>query len=80
MIELSLTELSVAVLAATMLWIFALAGSAGYREARERRRAAKDRRICRLCLAVFESGSRDAVQDCPECGAKTGAKGPRPLA
>lgn len=80
MIELDLKELSVVVVGGALLWVFLLSWMASLRERRESRRADKGKRVCRLCLAVFESRTREEVQHCPECGAPTESKGPRPLA
>lgn len=49
------------------------------RIARRERRALRDRVVCRLCLAVFEAGSRDPVQVCPDCGGLTNREGAKPL-
>lgn len=79
MIELTLTELAAAVLGSSMLLVLLLIAVSRQRAAKGERRSLQHRITCRLCLAVFEATSRDAVQTCPECGAKTNRRGPRPL-
>ena len=79
MIEITLSEMAVGVIGATMGFVLLLVATEGRRAARRERQATRDRVVCRLCLAVFEASSRDAEQTCPECGAATDRKGSRPL-
>lgn len=79
MIELTLTELAVAVMLAAMLLTGLFAWISRWSRGGAERAAVKSRVVCRLCLAVFEDTSRDEVLKCPACGAKTGRGGPQPL-
>lgn len=79
MIELTFAELAFWVLGLTLIVILVGAWSARWSNAKEERRSIKERAMCRLCLAVFDSPGRERVRDCPECGARTDRKGPTPL-
>lgn len=79
MIEISLTDLAVVVLGISMIMVIFFAWLSRWTEAKNEKRALRDRVICRLCLAVFDAAGRETEQSCPECGAKTGRQGPTPL-
>lgn len=79
MIELSFTELGAVVVGGAMGFVLLLAWVSRWSRKKEWERTRDQQRVCRLCLAVFVPPSRDRIQQCPECGARTGPKGPRPL-
>lgn len=79
MIELEFQELAVWAIGLAMAAVAVLVVRELRDRARAERRSLHGRVICRLCLAVFEASGREAVQTCPECGASTDRKGPRPL-
>ena len=79
MIELSLTELALAAVGLSMVLVVFFAWVSRWSHANAERRSLRQRCVCRLCLAVFESPPHQREVVCPECGAKTGPEGPRPL-
>lgn len=79
MIELSFTELAFWVLGLAMILVIFGAWASSWSGAKEEKQALRGRVVCRLCLAVFESSSRDTEQHCPDCGARTNRRGPTPL-
>ena len=70
MIELSFTELTRIAGSAMILVIFGAWASSW--SGAEEKQALRGRVVCRLCLAVFESSSRD-TEHCPDCGADQSA-------
>ena len=79
MIALSLTELAFWVIGVALILVIVGAWGAHWASAKEERRSVRDRAVCRLCLAVFETPGRERTLECPECGAKTDRQGPTPL-
>ena len=79
MIEVTLTELAVGLLMAALLLVALFGWISRWSHRKAEIRSVRQRMVCRLCLAVFEKESHEEVVDCPECGAKTGRKGPQPL-
>ena len=79
MIEITLTELAFWVLGVSFALIVAWGWTGRWSHAKEEKRALRERVVCRLCLAVFESRAGERVEHCPECGAKTDNRGPTPL-
>lgn len=79
MIELTFTELAFAVLGLAMVLVAFAAWNSDWAAANEEKQGQRGRAICRLCLAVFPSSSREPEQHCPACGGKTNRRGPTPL-
>jgi predicted RNA-binding Zn-ribbon protein involved in translation (DUF1610 family) len=79
MIEVGLTGLAVGVLVAAMLLVFGFAWISRWSNRKAEQKSVKRRMVCRLCLAVFESSGHETEVDCPECGARTGIRGPQAL-
>ena len=68
--ELTLTDLVVAVVLGSMglVLLFAFISS-GYRLG-GRSRACSRTVVCRLCLYAYQQEDRSSVSECPECGAR----------
>lgn len=79
MIHLSLTELAFAVIACAMVAVAFFGWVSRWTSGNAERRSLRHRIVCRLCLAVFENTSREAVVKCPECQARTNRGGPTAL-
>lgn len=79
MIELNLGELAVAVIGLAMVLVVYFEWVSRWTHANARRRAARKRMVCRLCLAVFSNPGHGKTADCPVCGARTDCRGPSAL-
>lgn len=79
MIEVTLTELSVGLLMLALLLVVLFGWISRWSHHKAEKRSVRQRMVCRLCLTVFEHEGYESVVDCPECGAKTGRKGPQAL-
>ena len=77
--EISLVELAVAVITICLIVIGLSVCGAALARSKEERRATSERVVCRLCLSVFEAQGRERNVHCPNCGGKTGRRGPTPL-
>lgn len=69
MIELTLEELAVAVIGASLAFVVAAWWISGWTNANARRRGVRRRVVCRLCRHVFEDRGNERVVACPQCGA-----------
>ena len=69
MIELSLAEFAVGVIAIALAWVLGSTLLSRWSEAKMLRHSLKSRLTCRLCGHVFEDRSREEFPKCPECGA-----------
>jgi hypothetical protein len=79
MIYLSLTELAFVVIGMALIVVAFFGWVSRWAARNAERRSLRHRIICRLCLAVFEDTGRQAVVDCPKCGAKTNRGSPQSL-
>jgi hypothetical protein len=69
MIELTLEELAVAVIALGLMFVVGAAWIASWTNFNARRRSVRFRVVCRLCRHVFEDRSGGRYPHCPACGA-----------
>lgn len=79
MIEVSLRELAVGVIAVSMVLVLLFTWISHWSNRNAERRSLRRRIVCRLCLAVFENPGRERMVECPDCGARTDRRGPQAL-
>lgn len=75
MIELTLEELAVAAIGASLAVVVAAVWVAGWADGNARRRSVRWRVVCRLCRHVFEDRSGERRVTCPQCGAENRRRG-----
>lgn len=67
--ELTLTELVLALVAGSMLMVLAFMAVSKFTRVGLEARSAARRVICRLCLHAFENPEKKPLVNCPHCGA-----------
>lgn len=68
MIELTLTEMALAVLTAALVMVGLFSLISRWKHAADERLAARRRLICRDCGHAWEDDGRERIAPCPDCG------------
>jgi len=68
MIELTLTEMALAVVIGALLSVGLLTLLSGLRHRADERSAGRRRMICRDCGHAWEQPGRERMVECPDCG------------
>lgn len=69
MIELTLTELAVAIVGGCLVFVAGAVAISRWGNRNAERRGIRSRVICRICRHVFEDQGHEHLVTCPECGA-----------
>ena len=68
MIELTLTEMALAVIIAALVTVGLFGLISRWKHAADEQRAGRRRMICRDCGHAWEDDGRERILSCPDCG------------